>query len=386
MASATTQNQATASGPSDGVQIPAHMRAWTHSRGGAPGTVLQLTNEKATPAKPTGNNLLIKVSHCALHPGASLLMCLVPMIFRKKPATAETDFAGVVIAVGKEGESSSTEDADRHFQPGSEVFGSLEVPDHLKTGQGALSEYLLVKPSAVASKPSNMSLADAAGLPVSGGTALALFDAAALKPGQKVLINACCGGIGHYTTQLVRNAIGNTGKIIGVCSAANAEVAKKLGCDETIDHHTEKDGKTLNQRLAEAHAGGNAFDCIIDCHGSQLLWHGCAGFLKPANPYVSVGPKFTSMSALGALATLPQMVLNMLTPTWLGGVPRPYRQVTAFADTKVLERLRKLAGDEAVLRTEIGGSFEMKDALRAYEALLGGHARGKIVVQVAQGA
>jgi NADPH:quinone reductase-like Zn-dependent oxidoreductase len=306
---------------------------------------------------------------------------------RKTPATAETDFAGTVVSVGPDVKKvASGEDCDRNFQPGDEVFGSFPVGDHLKTGRGALAEYLAIDASAIARRPQNISAAEAASLPVSGVTAVALLDRAALKPGQKVLVNGCCGGIGSYATQLAKAAVGNSGKLVGICSSTNFSTAKQLGCDETFDYHDTTDGKTLNQVLAEKYGADNGFDCIIDCHGSQDIWHGCPKFLKPKDKdgvygYVTVGPKYSSMSAFGVLSILPSMFLNSMTPTWLGGVPRPYWPITGFVNTAALERLKKLA-ETGEIKPELGGQFEFEDALDAYKAALSGHGTGKTIVKI----
>ncbi|KAF1808947.1 GroES-like protein [Eremomyces bilateralis CBS 781.70] len=373
------------------VEIPKHMRAWTHTRSGPPTAVLSLSTIPV-PALPTETSVLIRVSHASLHPGAAIMIHLVPVLFRKSPAVAETDFSGVVVAVGskvpvslplsvEEGGSES----GRCFPVGTPVFGTVPVGSHLGAAQGALAEYVAVDVGMIARKPSDMPFDQAAALAVSGATAMDVFDAAKLQFSSRCLINASCGGIGHLVVQLTRDAVGTNGHIVGICSEANAATARELGCDETADYKPSTTGETLQQHLAKDHAvdSETAFDAIIDAHGSQELWLAAPTFLKPGNehPYATVGPKFMAYSMVGMLNAVAKMIGNSATPVWLGGVPRAYSQVASFVDTARLERLRELV-EKGQLRVIIGSKWDMDGAPKAYEKMQSGHGTGKIVIKV----
>jgi len=367
-------------------QIPESMRAWTFVRAGAPGSVMQFSTDVSIPSLPTESSVLIRVSHTALHPGGSVLIHLVPSLFRKTPSIPETDFSGVVVAVGEQVPTSPPGADDpfqhRYFPPGTAVFGSIPIPSHLK-GSGALAEYLVIEVDNISRKPDNISFADAAGLAVSGTTALTLLEEANLKPGQRILLNAPCGGVGHFTCQLAREAIQSAGHIVGVCSSSKEDIAKTLGCDDTLDYNTSADGKTLSSILASRFSGNDAFDVIIDSYGSQPLWHCSPSCLKPGkdHPYVTVGPALGSYTYSGVIAALGKMIANFAIPVWAGGIRRPYKQIVAFANKEKLEALREIVAENK-LRTIVGGIWELEDALEAYEKLLSKHAKGKLVIRI----
>src|SRR5215469_9913176 len=161
---------------SSSTDLPKTMHAWIHTQCGLPPDCLELSNDTLVPKLPTDTSVLIKVSHVALHPGTIILMRMIPMIFRRPPIIAETDFSGTIVAVGRKVPTSSV-DGYRSFPIGTEVFGSVDISKHFK-GNGALAEYLAIETSSIAQKPSTLTFAEASGLAVSASTALALLDAA----------------------------------------------------------------------------------------------------------------------------------------------------------------------------------------------------------------
>lgn len=255
----------------------------------------------------------------------------------------------------------SPDNEHRCFPPGTPVFGSIPVGQHLK-GAGALAEYLVVDMNCIARKPANVSFAQAAGLPVSGTTALTLMDAADIRPADRVLINAPCGGIGHLVTQLVSHIVAEEGHIVGRCSAASFDVAKTLGCHDVVSYNNSGESSTATDMEVY---GEQPFDKIIDARGSQALWYSSPAILKSGadNTYTSVGPVLESYTYLSMFACLLKMGFNRFLPVWAGGVDRKYRQVTAMVNPDRLERLRKLceAGQLGVL---IGDTWSFEDAVQ----------------------
>jgi NADPH:quinone reductase-like Zn-dependent oxidoreductase len=295
-------------------------------------------------------------------------MNIVPFLFRKSPAIPETDFAGVIIAVGDKVLTAPPKDGStnqyRFFPPGAEVFGSIPVGLHLRGGVGALAEYVVVEVDSIARKSSKISFEQASCIPVSGATALTLVDTAKLETGQRVLINSPCGGVGHFATQIARKALGSSGNITGICSAANYSTAKELGCDDVLNYHSAADGGSLESRLKFQYGEENAFDTILDAYGSQPLWHSAPSYLKsgPGHSYTTVGPA-TTYSIGGMFGVVGKMISNAATPVWIGGVNREYRQISSFVDTGLLERLRALV-QEGDLKVVIGEVWAMEDALQ----------------------
>ncbi|PLB49034.1 zinc-binding oxidoreductase [Aspergillus steynii IBT 23096] len=359
--------------------LPETMKAWTFSQSGPPQSTLQLQHIPL-PTLSTDTSLLIRVSHVSLHPGTVIMMNLIPSIFRNPSTIAETDFSGVVVSTGKKVPVSRAPNSNRSFPPGTAVFGSIPVPQHL-LGSGALAEYVVVDMASVARKPESFTFAEAAGLAVSGSTALDLLDAARLQPEGKVLLNAPCGGIGHFVTQIVADE--GAHYIVGVCSGTSADLARDLGCDEVTDYHVLDDGTCLGDSLASRFSGDNAFDAIIDAHGSQHLWHSAPKFLKPGrgHAYTTVGPALGSYTYRAMGDVLKDMVLNKCLPKWMGGVDREYRQVASIVTTEKLERLANL-GEAVGMIAYVGGEWAFEDVLQAYEVLISKHAKGKLAIRV----
>ncbi|KAK9427669.1 chaperonin 10-like protein [Lipomyces doorenjongii] len=368
------------------MDIPQSMRAWIYKKVGMPNSVLQLSHDRPIPSLSSDTSILVRVSHVALHLGTVFLMNFVPFLFRSSPSCAETDFSGVVVAVGPKVPQSPPDPESphlqRYFPPGTAVFGSIAVAAHLQ-GHGALAEYLVVEMDAIARKPENLSFAEASGLAVSGATAITLIDAADIKPGDCVLVNACCGGVGHFATQLAREKVGETGTVVGICSSSSTQIAMQLGCNEVLDYHPAEDGTTLTDALTSTFGGQAAFDAILDAYGSQTLWHVSPAFLKSGvdHPYTSVGPALTSHTLAGMLSMIANMVTNTLLPVCAGGVNRVHKQVASFVNIEKLERIRELS-NKGKLRTHVGAAWEFEDAIEAYEMLFSRKAKGKLVVRI----
>ncbi|KAI8821344.1 zinc-binding oxidoreductase [Fimicolochytrium jonesii] len=344
--------------------LPPTMRAWTHINPGAPSTVLTLAPTLPVPTLLTPTSLLIAISHASLNPGGSILMALYPAVFRKKPCIPELDFSGTVVRVG-EGVP-----AERGLKEGVEVFGSIPVGQHVGKGVGALAEFVAVEHTSVFPKPATIGFEEAAGLGVAGATALCLVDAAGLKVGDRVLVNGASGGCGHLAVQLAKNAVGESGKVVAVCSGRNADFVKGLGADEVIDYTAHP---SLPIHLSTL---------LIDARGSQPLFTHSRSYLHPDGPFVSVGIAPTSYAYLPMLSALGKMLGNNMRPRVLGGVGRKHVQVAAVSTLETLERLGGLVGEGRV-KVVVGDVFGMGDVLKAYDLMLSKHARGKIVVKVA---
>ncbi|KAF1828189.1 hypothetical protein BDW02DRAFT_268274 [Decorospora gaudefroyi] len=118
------------------------MKAWTHTCSGLPPDVLTLSS-LPVPTITAPTQILIQVSHCALNPGGSIIMQLLPFFFRASPAIPEMDFSGTVVSLG------SGVPRDRKLEPGTPVFGTVPVSQHAKSTSGALAEYVVVDNTAI---------------------------------------------------------------------------------------------------------------------------------------------------------------------------------------------------------------------------------------------
>src|SRR2546428_5793577 len=136
------------------------------------------------------------------------------------PVILGNDVAGVVVRVGS---------GVRRFKPGDEVYARPDT-DRI----GAFAEFISIKEDAVANKPKELTMEEAASIPLVGLTAWqALVERANLKNGQKVLIHAGSGGVGTFAIQLAKHV----GAIVATtASAANLDLVKRLGADTAIDY------------------------------------------------------------------------------------------------------------------------------------------------------
>ena len=116
------------------------------------------------------------------------------------------------------------------FAPGDEVFGMPWFPRQA----GAYAEYVTAPSRHFAAKPESLDHVRAAGLPLAGLTARqALVDRAAVRPGQRVLIHAAAGGVGHLAVQIAKE---QGAYVIGTARAAKHDLLRELGADEVVDY------------------------------------------------------------------------------------------------------------------------------------------------------
>ncbi|PXX61744.1 NADPH:quinone reductase-like Zn-dependent oxidoreductase [Nocardia tenerifensis] len=131
------------------------------------------------------------------------------------------DVAGVVTEVGY---------GATRFQPGDRVFGMPWFP----RAAGAYAEYVTAPARHFAKMPERASFSEAAALPLAGLTAWQmLVDVAEVRSGQRVLITAAAGGVGHLAVQIAKSF---GAYVIGTASAAKHAFVRDLGADEVVDY------------------------------------------------------------------------------------------------------------------------------------------------------
>src|SRR5690625_1764637 len=172
--------------------------------------------------EPGLSEILIRVHASGLNPtdwknraGAAFV--------RDLPLVLGWDVSGVVEAVGL---------GVTLYKPGDEVFGMLPYPH----GVGAHAQYVVGPTRAFVPKPERLDHVHAAALPLAGLTAWqSLVDTAHLASGQRVLIHAAAGGVGHLAVQIAK---ARGASVIGTASAAKHECLYELGVDEAIDYRS----------------------------------------------------------------------------------------------------------------------------------------------------
>lgn len=167
------------------------------------------------------------------------------------PAVLGLDMAGIVEQAG-EGVTA--------FKPGDEVYGMTGGVGGL---QGSLAEFVAADANLLAHKPKSLSMREAAALPLSTITAWeGLVDRAGVHAGQKVLIHAGAGGVGHLAVQIAQ-ALGS--QVFATVSADKAEIVTRFGAT-AIDYKA----LTLQEYLAKF-TGGAGFDVVFDTVGGKTL-------------------------------------------------------------------------------------------------------------------
>ncbi|MEZ3182229.1 NADP-dependent oxidoreductase [Streptomyces pimonensis] len=139
------------------------------------------------------------------------------------PLVLGWDVSGIVEAVGY---------GVTLFKPGDEVFGMLPYP----YGVGSHAEYVTAPARAFAHKPAGVDHIQAGALPLAALTAYqALVDTAGVRPGQRVLVHAAAGGVGHLAVQIAK---ARGAYVIGTASAPKHDFVRSLGADEVIDYRS----------------------------------------------------------------------------------------------------------------------------------------------------
>jgi NADPH:quinone reductase-like Zn-dependent oxidoreductase len=119
------------------------------------------------------------------------------------------------------------------FRPGDEVFGMPKFPHQA----GAYAEYVTAPARQFVRKPASIDHVQAAALPLVSLTAWhVLVDTADVQPGQRVLVHAAAGGLGHITVQLAKE---RGAYVIGTASASKHELLRSLGVDEPVNYTTQ---------------------------------------------------------------------------------------------------------------------------------------------------
>lgn len=202
--------------------------------------VLQLT-ELPRPA-PGPGQILVAVHAAGLNP-TDFKHRALRIFLPSPPLTLGWDVSGTVVETGY---------GVTLFRPGDEVFGMLPYPH----GAGSHAEYVTGPARAFAAKPAGIDHVQAAALPLAALTAWqALVDTAGLRAGQRVLIHAAAGGVGHLAVQIARE---RGAHVTGTASAPKHDFLRELGADACIDHRSEDFTDTEKR-----------YDVVLDALGGQ---------------------------------------------------------------------------------------------------------------------
>lgn len=273
------------------------------------------------------------------------------------PAVLGLDLAGVVVAVGA-GVSA--------FRPGDEVYGAAGGVGGL---QGTLAEYAAVDARLVALKPKNLTMREAAALPLAAITAWeGLVDRAGAGHGDKVLVHGGAGGVGHIAVQLAR---ARGADVFTTVAKEQFGIAERFGA-VPIDYQA----STVDDYVAR-HTGGAGFDVVFDTVGGTTL---DASF-SAARRY---GGHVLSILGWGTHKLAP---LSFRSATY-SGVFTLYPMISGQGREHHGDILREVAKlVEAGRLTPLVDSqhFDLGSALSAHQRVEAGLAQGKVVVDIAAG-
>jgi NADPH:quinone reductase and related Zn-dependent oxidoreductases len=258
------------------------------------------------------------------------------------PAVLGNDFSGVVVEAPFEAHP---------FQPGTEVYGMGMVPRLA----GAYAEYVSVPQMCVARKPSRLSHVEAAAVPLAALTAWGMVvETAKAHEGQRILIHAGAGGVGHFAVQFASYFGAH---VVATGSARNAGWLRDLGAAEVVDYTAVRFEEVLDPVDAVIDLIGN----VQDETGSRSLRALRPGGLVVNGPTGSWPTLAEEAEAAGVRAT-------------------GYRVSPDGSTLAVISRLLE-SGDVKVYVDQV---FDLEDAAEAHRAIEGGHTRGKIVLKVAE--
>jgi NADPH:quinone reductase-like Zn-dependent oxidoreductase len=321
------------------VSEPTTHRAWRYDAYGPLEQVLRL-QELPAPV-PRAGEVLVRVHHASINP---LDWKLVQGQFRlflksKPPCGVATELAGDVLALGA---------GVTQLQPGQCVLGRL-IPN--RQPPGALAEQVVLPAAQVLAVPDGVDLALACTLPVAGVSALQLCRLTDVRRGTRLLVHGAAGGVGHASVLWARHL---GARVTATGSADSQTFLHLLGADHVVDY-----------RATPPAQWGGPFDAVIDCVAT--LDSAALAALLPQGGH--------------AAATLPR-VPGVAFDALLNPVRRVKRHTlmldSASDDIALLLRALQLGRFTPVVTQR----YALAEAPQALLASRGGHARGKLVVDV----
>lgn len=214
------------------------------------GNVDNLTIKEIPIPTILANEVLVQVKAISINPvdiKTRTGKALAEKLKGENPLILGWDISGIVTEVGS---------AVTSFKKGDEVFGMVNFPGHGK----AYAEYVAAPATHLALKPKNISHQAAAAATLAALTAWqAIVTSAKIKAGQKVLIHAAAGGVGHYAVQIAKHL---GAYVIGTSSSRNKNFVLDLGADEHFDYQ--------KQRFEDI---SNSIDFVLDTIGGENTNH-----------------------------------------------------------------------------------------------------------------
>lgn len=275
----------------------------------------------------------------------------------RRPFILGHDVAGTVVRVGPK---------VRKFKPGDDVYARP------RDGRiGTFAEFIAMDEADVALKPENLSMEEAASIPLVGLTAWqALIERAGLKKGQKVFIQAGSGGVGTFAIQLAKH-LGAT--VATTAGAASADLVRGLGADVLVDYRKDDFEKVLS-----------GYDVALNSQDAKTL-EKSLNVLKPGGKLISIsGPPDPEFARKQGLNVALRLVLRFLSRAIRAkakrrGVTFSFLFMSAQGDQ--LSKITSLI-ESGAIRPVVDRVFPFEATNEALAYVETGRAKGKVVVKV----
>lgn len=311
------------------------MKAMSQDVYGGPDVVHEIESPRPVPGP---SEILVRVHAAGMNPTDWKHRRFTGFLDRL-PLVLGWDVSGTVEAVGI---------GVTLHEPGDEVFGMLPYP----SGAGAFAEYVVAPARAMAAKPKSLDHTQAAAVPLAALTAWqALVDTAGIRPGQRVLVHAAAGGVGHFAVQIAK---ARGAHVIGTASAAKHDVVRSLGADEMIDYRT-RDFTTIEP-----------VDIVLDALGGDTAARSLS-VLAPGGQLVSI-----------ALTQLPDDLAERAARAAAGVRVRP---MLVEADQEGMRAIAAMI-DAGSLRPVVEAVFPLAEAAKGHMLGDTGRVTGKVVLTV----
>jgi NADPH:quinone reductase-like Zn-dependent oxidoreductase len=282
---------------------------------------------------PRAGELLLKVEAASLNPvDLKIRSGGYPVVKEDKlPFVLGRDFSATVL-----------QSDDAALPPGTLVHGMADMK------HGALAQYTIARPGQIAAVPGALDRMAAAAVPLAALTAWqGLFDHGGLRAGQRVLIHAGAGGVGHFAVQFAK---ARGAHVIATVSTDDVELTRSLGADEVIDHVQERfETKTRD------------IDLVFDLIGGEVQERSWAVLRRGGTLVSTVGqPPQQKAEAIGVRA--------------VGYQAKP--------DANQLREIDALI-QAGKVRPVVSRKYALGDAKEALRRLEDGHVTGKLVLDLA---
>lgn len=245
------------------------------------------------------------------------------------------DISGEVVAVGEQAE---------RFVVGDNVAGFIGFP----LQGGGYSQYVAISESALSLVPESITLEAGAALPLAGQTALQALDKVSLQEGQRALILAGAGGVGHIAIQV---AVAAKAEVFTTCSEANLDYMATLGA-----HAINYQFAPVSERVEEA-------DVLVDLVGGDAA--------LDALKCLKDGAKVVTVPTLSAELICEKAKLLGFESTGMLVDPNPEQMDALLYMVSV-----------GLLKTEIYQVYPMDEAAKAHAQIETGHTRGKVLLDM----